>query len=560
MTSLPARELNAFLTTAVYGRFFNENMPPGISNFSGNSLLDQYAYSQFSGDVSIFGNVYCAQNIIGVSKTTSGNISGIGNLNITANTTNFSKDVNINGNLYIKNVLSNSFVSSSITDSLYGNISILQGNVKSIQNNYLLKSGGTISGSLDVTGGLTINSEQVATTTVTDTLLPKNNGTLTGDMYLNDNNIYLRENGDTNHYLKFNSTYDGPILAGYSTGAFGVTNPGSFTEILKWDSNSVDVTGDLNITGGITSNGVSVATTTVTDSLLPKSNGILTGNMYLNSNTIYLVQDSNHYIKHNSIYDGPIIAGWTSGALGVTNPGSFTEKLKWNDNGINVTGTITVGATGSGYIFINKSSGTGYSLDVGGTNGVNVDGILKTGGIIYTGSASSSSNWGANGCIQIGCTSGTQQEAITCKAYNNTYNIITFYNTSSSLRGYIGGSTNSVSYSTSSDKRLKTNIKNMPSMIEKINLLRPVIYDWINSDNESGEGFIAQEVFSVFPSMRTLPSSWNGLNIEEPIDEFGKPIYYGLDYSKFTPYLVRAVQELSDEIKLLKEKLANILL
>jgi len=36
---------------------------------------------------------------------------------------------------------------------------------------------------------------------------------------------------------------------------------------------------------------------------------------------------------------------------------------------------------------------------------------------------------------------------------------------------------------------------------------------------------------------------------DEPVDSDGKPIYYGLDYGRFTPYLVKAIQEQQQTIQ-----------
>jgi len=170
--------------------------------------------------------------------------------------------------------------------------------------------------------------------------------------------------------------------------------------------------------------------------------------------------------------------------------------------------------------------------------------LTMNNGVVYLGNVESSSNWGANGCIQIGCKDGLLQDAITCKAFNDYNYIISFYNSKNSLRGAIGGDPNSVYYNISSDRRLKTNIKNMNSVLDKIAALRPVDFDWVNGSNDTGDGFIAQEVHQVFPHMKILPSSWDGINDDEPTDICGNPLYYGVDYGKFTPYLVKGFQEI----------------
>ena len=69
----------------------------------------------------------------------------------------------------------------------------------------------------------------------------------------------------------------------------------------------------------------------------------------------------------------------------------------------------------------------------------------------------------------------------------------------------------------------------MDSMIDNIMKMKPSNYTWLSNGKES-QGFIAQEVFEIFPEMR---------NDDNP--------YYALDYGKFTPYLVKAMQEMKAE-------------
>jgi len=41
---------------------------------------------------------------------------------------------------------------------------------------------------------------------------------------------------------------------------------------------------------------------------------------------------------------------------------------------------------------------------------------------------------------------------------------------------------------------------------------------------------------------------------DEPVDDEGKPKYYSLDYSRFTPYIVGAVQEQQGQIQVLQQR------
>ena len=178
---------------------------------------------------------------------------------------------------------------------------------------------------------------------------------------------------------------------------------------------------------------------------------------------------------------------------------------------------------------------------------------------------------GVNGALQILCrdngTGDKKQDGIAIKASDDSNHIINFVNTSGNTRGKIkGNGANAVSYDTSSDRRLKTNIENMDSQINNIMNLRPVKYNWI-SDNEFSEGLIAQEVHSVYPNFRenyeeTYCKDNSNCDIDCPCDASGNQYYYGLDYGKFTPYIIKSIQELKtmydDKIEQLEQRL-NIL-
>jgi hypothetical protein len=157
-----------------------------------------------------------------------------------------------------------------------------------------------------------------------------------------------------------------------------------------------------------------------------------------------------------------------------------------------------------------------------------------------------------NGAIQIVCQSGgKRQDGMSIKAINNFYNIINFCNTSNVIRGKIrGNNANSVEYSTSSDRRLKENIEDMDSQLDNIMNLRPVKFNFIE-DKALATGFIAQEVHSIYSNMKenydeTYCADNLDFNVDCPCDASGNPFYYGLDYGKFTPYIIKAFQEFKD--------------
>ena len=75
------------------------------------------------------------------------------------------------------------------------------------------------------------------------------------------------------------------------------------------------------------------------------------------------------------------------------------------------------------------------------------------------------------------------------------------YNNGNNGNGAIAGNGDSqAAFATFSDSRLKKNIEDLPSQLDKINALRPVEFDYIKS-GEHQIGFIAQEVREVYPDL-----------------------------------------------------------
>jgi hypothetical protein len=100
------------------------------------------------------------------------------------------------------------------------------------------------------------------------------------------------------------------------------------------------------------------------------------------------------------------------------------------------------------------------------------------------------------------------------------------------------GTTNAVAYNTTSDYRLKEDLKEIKGL-EKVCAIK--VYDFKWKDNIARmDGVIAHELAEV------LPYAVHGLKDAEEMQS--------VDYSKLTPILVKAIQELSAEITILKNK------
>jgi len=194
-----------------------------------------------------------------------------------------------------------------------------------------------------------------------------------------------------------------------------------------------------------------------------------------------------------------------------------------------------------------------YVSNTGGTNCENFG--FKT--IITT--PVSSSNYGvlsivnsnpAAGTINIGVygsASGTQSQVAGPIGNYAGYFAGTVYAT----QGYFG-----------SDARLKKDIKKEESTIEKLNLLNPVTYnfeqnqDGLKLDLPGGlqHGFIAQELEKVYPELvaDVIHPIFDEKNVQT-----GTRTLKAVNYVGLISVLTESLKELSNEVTILKEKLAT---
>jgi hypothetical protein len=97
-------------------------------------------------------------------------------------------------------------------------------------------------------------------------------------------------------------------------------------------------------------------------------------------------------------------------------------------------------------------------------------------------------------------------------------------------------------FNTTSDYRIKSEISDFNSL-KIISNLKPKEFKIGNAPRKT-IGFIAHELQEFFPQAVT--------GIKDQIDNFGNPIYQSVDYSQLTGLLVKAIQELKQEINTLK--------
>jgi hypothetical protein len=126
---------------------------------------------------------------------------------------------------------------------------------------------------------------------------------------------------------------------------------------------------------------------------------------------------------------------------------------------------------------------------------------------------------------------------------------LAFYFGTSAVGSVSQNGSSAVSYNTSSDYRLKTNVQPMTGSLARISQLKPVTYDWI-LDGTAGEGFIAHELAEVCPQAVT--------GAKDAVDKDGNPVYQGIDTSFLVGLLVGGIQEQQAVIEAQQQTITNL--
>ena len=231
-----------------------------------------------------------------------------------------------------------------------------------------------------------------------------------------------------------------------------------------------------------------------------------------------------------------IITGTASininGTVGATTPstGAFTtiNSTDTTDSTSSITGAVkTAGGLG-----VAKAVYIGTSLTVGAT--ANLPTVYSQN---YSTTIYDIRLAGTNKGIDIG-TNGSANTG-TAMNFNSNYG--------ASIGNISVGAT--TTYNTTSDYRLKDNIKPMTNVLAKIALLKPVTYQW-KFDDSKGEGFIAHELAEVFPMAVT--------GEKDAIHEDGSIKPQSMDSSVIVAALAAAIQEQQAIIATLTDRIAAL--
>lgn len=241
------------------------------------------------------------------------------------------------------------------------------------------------------------------------------------------------------------------------------------------------------------------------------------------------VPTATSHISNNS---GFITSGET-----VAKANQLTTARTINGTSFNGTANITTSYWGTArniYIQDSPASYTGAAISVNGSGNV----YLRLPNSIVCGDwfrSTGSTGWYSNtygGGIYMTDTS-----------YVRVYNGKSFYSPANIV------AVGEVTAYSSSDKRLKKNIKPITNSLDIIEKLNPVQFNWnqkakeLNKekDERNNYGLIAQEV-------------------EENLPELIHPIYYkykSVDYEQLIPILIQSIKDLKKEVDALKNKINN---
>jgi hypothetical protein len=234
----------------------------------------------------------------------------------------------------------------------------------------------------------------------------------------------------------------------------------------------------------------------------------------------------------------------TNNRVGIGTASPADVPLSVFSGGAGTNGQLKLGYDGSNYWQIGRldPAGTGSGnfqfKPNGGTSVLDVD----TSGNLLLGQTSQTN--AGKMCIEF---NGSSHNAIAMKTLRTALSsvFLQFHNSSNTAIGTVlQNGTNTVSYNTSSDHRLKENVTADWDATTRLKQLNPVRFNFIADADTTVDGFLAHEVQSVVPEAIT--------GTHNEVDADGNPVYQGIDQSKLVPLLVKTIQELEARISALE--------
>ena len=246
-------------------------------------------------------------------------------------------------------------------------------------------------------------------------------------------------------------------------------------------------------------------------------------------------------VNYGAPYPNLTINGSTTGVLDIQSNG--TTQLEFSTG----TNYAQISATAASGVLAFTSGGNTERMRISASGGVSIGNTTDPG----------ATNLSVTGQLFVGATSTVASSYAGVKFNGAAYNGFGLNDSAAaSGTGYIYfqsngttigsiarvAATSAVVYNTTSDERLKTNIADASLVLDKLMDVKVRQYDWIDGDLHQDAGFIAQELEPILSGIVTKGKT------EEDM--------WQLDYSRLTPYLVKAMQEQQTLIESLTQRIA----
>lgn len=241
--------------------------------------------------------------------------------------------------------------------------------------------------------------------------------------------------------------------------------------------------------------------------------------------------------------NGTSYFGLTPPATNLNNPWVEIENL--NANGSNdITGLRTIASNLVGIPTGSSTGIRGFATAPGFTFGGPFGGFSSGSAVGVVGEAEAGFAIGVLGSSLPGSVFGTGVYGITSPFSGNA--------------GFFDGDVFTTGMYNSSDIKLKKNFEKPENILEKINKLNPLNYEYkideikyLNLPGGKQNGFIAQELEEVFPELvKEIKKPKDVKKMSEGLETFKAVNYVGL-----IPILTKAIQELNEKVETLEAKL-----
>ena len=396
--------------------------------------------------------------------------------------------------------------------------------------------------------------------------------TYNGDLFLAVESGGNLNSNPMDHSALFIEGSDGSVGIGTTSPSAKLHLHNTVEEVLRIDSGD---TGAIHFFEDSTrrgiigySNGTSIASNAgAGDMVLRAESGKnihlgISGTSYVTVNSSGLTAAGLQLTDSSEMGFGTTAAGSSVGHTASTNEGIFWHSTN-TDYGI----FRTAGAWSGDYSQLRLEWTTGIIIDGGtayGKSGTRIIGDLICGtGTGYPHSAAINSAY-------FHSTGDTTQPA--CRlvqvSNSNSYPVVRMRHESTTagryiefrtdenvLTGIIQDVSGTMQYQSSSDSRLKENVEPMAEGLTEVLAMNPVKFTWkdivtenktVDMESAESRGFLAQELNEEYP--------WAVYEGGE--DEKNDP--WSVDYGKLTPILVKAIQELKEELDAAKARITEL--